>query len=57
MGGHAIVFAQTREHAIAVDNGETQLRLVRHNATTYGVVDKIDPCLGISQPKPPFGYL
>ena len=42
VGGHAIAFAQTREHVIAIDNGETLLRLVRHNATIYGVVDRID---------------
>ena len=42
VGGNAIAFAQTREHVIAIDNGETRLRLVRHNATIYGVVDRID---------------
>ena len=42
VGGNAIAFAQTREHVVAIDNGETRLRLVRHNATIYGVVNRIN---------------
>ena len=46
VGGNAIAFAQTCERVIAIDNDETRLRLARHNATIYGVADRIEFVLG-----------
>ena len=46
VGGNAIAFAQTCERVIAIDNDETRLRLARHNAAIYGVVDRIEFVLG-----------
>lgn len=48
VGGNAIAFAQTCERVIAIDNDVTRLRLARHNATIYGVVDRIEFILGDS---------
>lgn len=46
VGGNAIAFAQTCERVIAIDNDETRLRLARHNAAIYGVVNRIEFILG-----------
>ena len=46
VGGNAIAFAQTCERVIAIDNDETRLQLARHNATIYGVADRIEFVLG-----------
>ena len=46
VGGNTIAFAQTCERVIAIDNDKTRLRLARHNATIYGVVDRIEFVLG-----------
>ncbi|KAG8905827.1 hypothetical protein FRC01_008227, partial [Tulasnella sp. 417] len=42
VGGNAIAFAKTCERVIALDNSPTRLALARHNATIYGVQDRID---------------
>ncbi|KAG8816667.1 hypothetical protein FRC17_000226 [Serendipita sp. 399] len=42
VGGNAIAFAKTCERVIAIDNSPVRLALARHNATIYGVVDRIE---------------
>lgn len=42
VGGNAIAFAKTCHHVIALDISPTRLALARHNATIYGVADRID---------------
>ncbi|KAI0692442.1 RNA cap guanine-N2 methyltransferase-domain-containing protein [Cytidiella melzeri] len=42
VGGNAIAFAQTCERVIAMDTSPTRLALARHNATIYGVQDRIE---------------
>lgn len=42
VGGNAIAFANTCHRVIAMDNSPTRLTLARHNATIYGVADRIE---------------
>ncbi|KAI0053532.1 S-adenosyl-L-methionine-dependent methyltransferase [Auriscalpium vulgare] len=42
VGGNAIAFARTCERVIALDTSPTRLALARHNATIYGVADRIE---------------
>lgn len=42
VGGNAIAFAKTCHRVIAMDNSPTRLALARHNATVYGVADRIE---------------
>ncbi|KAI0057341.1 S-adenosyl-L-methionine-dependent methyltransferase, partial [Artomyces pyxidatus] len=42
VGGNAIAFARTCERVIALDTSPTRLALARHNATVYGVADRIE---------------
>ncbi|KAI6014419.1 Tgs1 protein [Pisolithus microcarpus] len=42
VGGNAIAFAKTCHRVIAMDNSPTRLALARHNATIYGVADRIE---------------
>ncbi|KAI0091634.1 RNA cap guanine-N2 methyltransferase-domain-containing protein [Irpex rosettiformis] len=42
VGGNAIAFAQTCERVIAIDTSPIRLALARHNATIYGVQDRIE---------------
>ncbi|KAG9016587.1 hypothetical protein FRB90_002921 [Tulasnella sp. 427] len=42
VGGNSIAFAKTCERVLALDNSPTRLALARHNATIYGVQDRID---------------
>jgi trimethylguanosine synthase len=46
VGGNAIQFAFTCERVIAIDNSPLRLALARHNATVYGVADRITFILG-----------
>ncbi|CUA66794.1 Trimethylguanosine synthase [Rhizoctonia solani] len=46
VGGNAIAFAQTCERVIALDISPTRLAIARHNATIYGVSDRIEFILG-----------
>ena len=45
-GGNAIQFAFTCERVIAIDNNPCRLAIAKHNATLYGVADRIDFILG-----------
>ncbi|CEL60865.1 hypothetical protein RSOLAG1IB_04104 [Rhizoctonia solani AG-1 IB] len=42
VGGNTIAFAQTCERVIALDISPTRLAIARHNATIYGVADRIE---------------
>lgn len=42
MGGNAIQFAFTCARVIAIDIDASRLALARHNATVYGVADRIE---------------
>ncbi|OBZ74167.1 Trimethylguanosine synthase [Grifola frondosa] len=42
VGGNAIAFARTCERVIALDISPLRLALARHNATIYGVADRIE---------------
>ncbi|KZT69236.1 S-adenosyl-L-methionine-dependent methyltransferase [Daedalea quercina L-15889] len=42
VGGNAIAFAKTCERVIALDISPVRLALARHNATIYGVADRIE---------------
>jgi len=42
VGGNAIAFAKTCERVIAIDTSPVRLALARHNATIYGVQDRIE---------------
>ncbi|EIN06326.1 S-adenosyl-L-methionine-dependent methyltransferase [Punctularia strigosozonata HHB-11173 SS5] len=46
VGGNAIAFAKTCERVIAMDTSPLRLALARHNATVYGVADRIEFVLG-----------
>lgn len=46
VGGNAIAFAQTCQRVITFDISPTRLALARHNATVYGVADRIEFVLG-----------
>lgn len=45
-GGNSIQFAMTCERVIAIDIDPAKLELARHNATIYGVQDRIEFLLG-----------
>ncbi|KAG8698528.1 hypothetical protein FRC08_005863 [Ceratobasidium sp. 394] len=42
VGGNAIAFAQTCERVIALDISPIRLAIAKHNATIYGVADRIE---------------
>lgn len=46
VGGNTIQFAKTCKYVIAVDLDPVRLACARHNATIYGVADKIEFVLG-----------
>lgn len=46
VGGNAIQFAFTCERVIAIDIDPVKITLARHNATVYGVEDRIDFIVG-----------
>ncbi|CAG0892232.1 unnamed protein product [Darwinula stevensoni] len=46
VGGNAIQFAFTCEHVIAIDINPEKVALARHNASLYGVADRIDFVVG-----------
>ena len=48
VGGNAIQFAKTGNHVIAIDIDPRKIDYARHNATIYGVEDRIDFIVGDS---------
>ena len=46
IGGNSIQFARTCGRVLAIDIDAERLRMARHNATVYGVADKIEFILG-----------
>ena len=46
VGGNAIQFAHTCSHVIAIDIDPVRLACAKHNATIYGVADRIEFILG-----------
>ena len=46
MGGNAIQFALAGHHVIAIDNDPRRIEYAQHNATVYGVSNRIDFILG-----------
>jgi trimethylguanosine synthase len=46
VGGNAIQFAFTCDKVIAMDINPEKVKLAKHNATIYGVADKIEFLVG-----------
>lgn len=47
-GGNVIQLAKTCKHVIAIDIDPEKIRMAKHNATIYGVADKIEWIVGNS---------